>query len=302
MASRGGGHKRAVIGMRMNVAQNTSTTTLRESTTALRARCRHVRSLIIKGIGSVGMGHLGGSLSLVEALVVIYSRHMRIDPRQPKLQGRDRFVLSKGHGGPGLYAVLASFGYFPEDMMTTLNQLGTNLPSHPDMNRTPGIDMTTGSLGQGLSAAVGIAAGARLAGDGSRVYALIGDGESQEGQIWEAALYAAHLRLSNLIAFTDYNKMQIDGPIERVNGLEPLVDKWKAFNWNAVAVDGHDIDQIDAAIVAAKKVSGRPSMIVLNTIKGKGVSFIERAATSNHNMAITAEQVAMALEEIAAGS
>ena len=280
--------------VRMSIPQDTSTSVLRE-------RCRKVRSLIIREIGSIGVGHIGGSLSLVEALVVIYARHMRIDPRQPKLPGRDRFVLSKGHGGPGLYAVLASFGYFPEDMLTTLNRLGTNLPSHADMNRTPGVDMTTGSLGQGLSAAAGIAAGARLAGDGARVYALIGDGESQEGQIWEAALYAAHLRLSNLIAFTDYNNMQIDGSIESINGLAPLVDKWKAFNWNAVDVDGHDIDQIDAAIVAAKKVSDRPSMIVLNTVKGKGVSFIENAGTGNHMMALTAEQVATALEEIAAG-
>jgi len=280
--------------VRMSIPQDTSTSVLRE-------RCRKVRSLIIREIGSIGVGHIGGSLSLVEALVVIYARHMRIDPRQPKLPGRDRFVLSKGHGGPGLYAVLASFGYFPEDMLTTLNRLGTNLPSHADMNRTPGVDMTTGSLGQGLSAAAGIAAGARLAGDGARVYALIGDGESQEGQIWEAALYAAHLRLSNLIAFTDYNNMQIDGSIESINGLAPLVDKWKAINWNAVEVDGHDIDQIDAAIVAAKKVSDRPSMIVLNTVKGKGVSFIENAGTGNHMMALTTEQVATALEEIAAG-
>jgi transketolase len=257
-------------------------------------------------IGRVGVGHVGGSLSVVEALVVIYYRHMRIDPRNPRMGGRDRFVLSKGHAGPALYSVLACKGYFDKSLLATLNAPETLIPSHCDMNRTPGVDMTAGSLGQGISCAVGIAIGARLKKDGARVYAVIGDGESQEGQVWEAAMYAAHMKLDNLIAFTDYNKQQLDALIDEINSLEPLMDKWAAFGWNVINVrDGHDVAEIDEAIVRAKTCQGKPSMIILNTIKGKGVSFAVAAGatpkTSNHNMPVSPEQLRQALEELKEG-
>ncbi|MFV0253108.1 MAG: transketolase [Beutenbergiaceae bacterium] len=263
--------------------------------------CHRMRYLIVDEIGKLGVGHLGGSLSEVEALVVLYyGGYLRVDPRNPQLEGRDRFILSKGHSGPALYAVLADRGFFPVSELQTLNTSGTNLPSHPDMNLTPGVDMTTGSLGQGFSAAVGVATAARLRADGARVFTLIGDGESHEGQIWEAALYAGHSRLDNLVAFTDFNGMTIDGTVEQINGLEPLADKWTAFGWNTVTVDGHDLAAVDRAVREAVAHTGQPSMIVLRTTKGKGVSFIEEAGTSNHNMPISAEQTAAALQELGA--
>jgi transketolase len=272
----------------------------------LNRRCREVRYLTMDAIGRVGVGHVGGSMSVVETLVVLYYRHMRIDPRNPRKEGRDRFVLSKGHAGPALYAVLGCKGYFDKSLLATLNAPETLLPSHCDMNRTPGVDMTAGSLGQGISCAVGIALGARLRKDGARVYCIIGDGESQEGQVWEAAMYAAHMKLDNLIAFTDYNRQQLDAPIEEINSLEPLLDKWTAFGWNVINVrDGHNVEEIDAAIVRAKTCQGKPSMIILNTIKGKGVSFAVAAGatptTSNHNMPLSPEQWRQALEELKEG-
>ncbi|MDA8125054.1 MAG: transketolase [Deltaproteobacteria bacterium] len=265
--------------------------------------CREVRTLTMDAIGRVGVGHVGGSLSIVDALVVLYHRHMRVDPQNPRKEGRDRFVLSKGHAGPALYAVLAGKGYFDKSLLATLNQPETRLPSHCDMNLTPGVDMTAGSLGQGISCAVGIALGARIRKDGARVYCVIGDGESQEGQVWEAAMYAAHMKLDRLIVFTDYNGQQLDAPIEEINSLEPLVDKWRAFGWNVIDVpDGHDVAAIDAAIVRAKTCREKPSMILLHTIKGKGVSFAVAAGatptTSNHNMAVSKEQWRQALEEL----
>ncbi|MBA4424240.1 MAG: transketolase, partial [Syntrophus sp. (in: bacteria)] len=202
--------------------------------------------------------------------------------------------------------VLACKGYFDKALLATLNAPETLLPSHCDMNRTPGVDMTAGSLGQGISCAVGIAVGARLKKDGARVYSIIGDGESQEGQVWEAAMYAAHMKLDNLIALTDYNKQQLDDVIDRINSLEPIMDKWAAFGWNVINVrDGHDVDEIDEAIVRAKTCQGKPSMIILNTIKGKGVSFVVAAGatptTSNHNMPVSPEQWRQALEELKEG-
>ena len=258
-------------------------------------------------IGRVGVGHVGGSLSVVEALVVLYYRHMRIDPRNPRMEGRDRFVLSKGHAGPALYSVLACKGYFDKSLLETLNQLDTRLPSHCDMNLTPGVDMTAGSLGQGISCAVGIALGARIKKDAARIYCVIGDGESQEGQVWEAAMYAAHMKLDNLIAFTDYNGQQLDAPIDEINSLEPLVDKWRAFGWNVIDVpDGHDVEAIDAAIVRTQSCQGKPSMIILHTVKGQGVSFAVAAGatptTSNHNMPVSPEQWRQALEELKEGA
>ena len=261
-------------------------------------KCRRVRYLIVDAIGKLGVGHLGGCMSIVEALVVLYYNHLRVDPGNPKMEGRDRFVLSKGHAGPALYAVLADRGFFPISWLDTLNQPGTKLPSHADMNRTPGVDMTTGSLGQGFSCAVGIALGATLRKDGALVFTVIGDGESDEGLIWEAAMYAGHKRLSNLIAFTDYNKMQIDGPTKEINNLEPLADKWKAFGWDVNQVDGHDVVAIDDAIIHAKSHKEKPSMIILDTFKGKGVSFLEASWRDNHNVNISPEQHKQALEEL----
>jgi transketolase len=271
----------------------------------LRDECRRIRYLTMDAIGRVGIGHVGGSLSIVEALAVLYARHMNVDPRNPRMEGRDRFVLSKGHAGPALYSVLAYRGYFDPGLLSTLNQPETSLPSHCDMNRTPGVDMTAGSLGQGISCAVGIAIGARLSRDGARVYAVIGDGECQEGQVWEAAMLAAHMKLDNLTVFLDYNKLEIDGTIDQINSLEPLVDKWNAFGWIVInVVDGHDVVEIDAAIARAKQFKGKPGMIILNTIKGKGVSFAEAAGatptTCNHNMPVSAEQWRQALEELKA--
>jgi transketolase len=248
--------------------------------------CKKIRKLILKTIGTLGVGHIGGSLSLVELLVVLYENHMKIDPQNPKMPGRDRLVVSKGHSGPAVYSILCQKGYFPEDWLLTLNRSGTRLPSHCDMNLTPGIDMTTGSLGQGFSCAVGIAKASSIKKDGATVYAIIGDGETQEGQIWEAAMFASHHKLKNLIAFTDYNKMQIDGTIEEICGLEPLQEKWRAFGFEVIEVkDGHNCKEIDAAICTAK-LAQKPSMIILNTTKGKGVPFAEAAGVDCHSMAV----------------
>ncbi|GHT84769.1 transketolase [Bacteroidia bacterium] len=268
----------------------------------LQDKCRHIRYLIIEEIGKLGVGHLGGSMSAVEALVILYYKHMNIDPQNPKLEGRDRFILSKGHAGPTLYAVLADKGYFDRSWLGTLNQPGTNLPSHADMNRTPGVDMTTGSLGQGFSCAVGIAIGSKLKKDNARIYTMIGDGETDEGLIWEAAMYAGHKKLYNLIAFTDYNKMQLDGGTEEINGLEPLSDKWRSFGWDVYEAQGHDLASIDAAVEMAKNKSGnKPSMILLHTLKGKGVSFLEANWKNNHNVTINEEQMKIALNELKEG-
>ena len=202
-----------------------------------------IRCDVLKSIGHLGVGHIGGCLSVVELLSVLYFEAMNIDPANPKKPGRDRFICSKGHAGPAVYAALANRGYFDRKELLTLNEGGTNLPSHCDMNRTVGIDMTTGSLGQGFSCAVGVALGSKLEEDGATIYTLIGDGESQEGQIWEAAMFAAAKGLDNLIAFTDYNKLQIDDLVAKVNDVAPLAEKWAAFGWNVIEVeDGNDVD------------------------------------------------------------
>lgn len=230
---------------------------------------------------------------------MLYGKHMNIDPQNPKMEGRDRLVLSKGHAGPALYATLALKGYFPLEQLLTLNAPKTNLPSHCDMQKTVGIDMTTGSLGQGFSLAVGVAMGSKLKKDAATIYAIIGDGESQEGQIWEAAMFAAHQKLDNLIAFTDYNKMQIDGAVAEINDLEPLVDKWRSFGWHVIeVVDGHNPGELDTAITDAKAHNGQPSMIVAHTIKGKGVSFVEEKGVTTHNMPFTTQDLEKALQEI----
>ena len=257
-----------------------------------------IRCDVLKSIGHLGVGHIGGCLSVVELLSVLYFEAMNIDPSDPKKPGRDRFICSKGHAGPAVYAALANRGYFDRKELLTLNEGGTKLPSHCDMNRTVGIDMTTGSLGQGFSCAVGAALGSKLEEDGALIYTLIGDGESQEGQIWEAAMFAAAKGLDNLIAFTDYNKLQIDDLVAKVNDVAPLAEKWAAFGWNVIEVeDGNDVDQVSEAVRHAKLGvgSGKPTMVILNTLKGCGVPWIVDLGPGNHNCPITEEQADAAI-------
>lgn len=264
----------------------------------LELKCTEVRENILTEIGELGVGHLGGSLSMVELLVTLYYKHMNVDPKNPQKAGRDRLIVSKGHSGPAVYAVLAEKGYFPKEWLMTLNKPGTNLPSHCDMNRTPGIDMTTGSLGQGFSCAVGIALASKLKKDGANIYTIIGDGESQEGQIWEAAMFASHHKLDNLVAFTDYNKLQLDDSIENICSIEPLADKWKAFGWDVTEVfEGNNCDEIDKAVLEAKK-SQKPVMIILHTVKGCGVDFAEKAGISNHSMTVSKEMFEKGMKEL----
>lgn len=264
----------------------------------LELKCTEVRENILTEIGELGVGHLGGSLSMVELLVTLYYKHMNVDPKNPQKTGRDRLIVSKGHSGPAVYAVLAEKGYFPKEWLMTLNKPGTNLPSHCDMNRTPGIDMTTGSLGQGFSCAVGISLASKLKKDGANIYTIIGDGESQEGQIWEAAMFASHHKLDNLIAFTDYNKLQLDDSIENICSIEPLADKWKAFGWDVTEVfEGNNCDEIDKAVLEAKK-SQKPVMIILHTVKGCGVDFAEKAGISNHSMTVSKEMFEKGMKEL----
>ena len=264
----------------------------------LQDKSRHIRRLIVDEIAKLGVGHIGGCLSVVEALTVLYYKEMNINPANPKMEGRDRFVLSKGHAGPALYAVLADRGYFDVKELDTLNKPETNLPSHCDMLKTPGIDMTAGSLGQGISCAVGMAKASKIKKDNAYIYCIVGDGECQEGQVWEAAMAAAHFKLNNLIAFVDNNGMQIDGDTHEIISIAPLAEKWEAFGWNVQSIDGHDIEAIHNAISNAKKCDNKPAMIVLNTIKGKGVSFIEAMGSKNHNMPLTEDDRNRAFEEL----
>jgi len=268
-----------------------------ESIEALEARAKEARRLTVEMICCIGAGHIGGACSIIDALIVLYDHQMRIDPQNPDWPDRDRFILSKGHAGPALYAVLAMKGYFPREELKTLNQPGTNLPSHCDRNKTIGVDMTAGSLGQGLSAAVGMALAAKMDQKEHRIFALIGDGESQEGQIWEAGMLAAQHQLDNLIVFTDDNKMQIDDFTDNIVSLRPLDKKWESFGWNVQSIDGHDISAIDAAVEKAREQKGKPSMILLNTVKGKGLSFAE-GKVACHSMTITGNELAKACAEL----
>lgn len=242
-------------------------------------------------------GHPGGSLSAVEIVAALYFSKMRHDPKNPKWADRDRFVLSKGHAAPLLYAALAESGYFPVSELKTLRQISGRLEGHPDMNKIPGVDISTGSLGQGISAAVGMALAGKLDKNGYRVYALLGDGETQEGEVWEAAMSAAHYRLDNLTAFLDHNRLQISGEVEKVMSIEPIADKWKAFGWNTIEINGHDFAQILKAMEQAENTKGKPTMIIADTIKGKGVSFME-GVYGYHGKALTKEQLAQALKEL----
>ncbi len=234
-----------------------------------------IRKSIIEMLHEAGSGHPGGSLSAADILTVLYFHEMKIDPQNPKMADRDRFVLSKGHAAPVLYGVLAEKGYFPKEELLKLRKLGAMLQGHPDMKGTPGVEMSTGSLGQGFSASSGMAMAAKLDKKDSRVYTLLGDGELQEGLVWETAMAAAHYKLDNLTAIIDYNGLQIDGPNEKVMGINPVGDKFVAFGWHVVECDGHDIEQIINALEEAKATKGKPTVIVAKTIKGKGVSFME---------------------------
>jgi transketolase len=263
----------------------------------LREKARQIRRHIVSMVGAAGSGHPGGSLSAADIVTALYFDVMRLDPQRPDWPERDRFVLSKGHAAPVLYAALAERGYFPVEQLQTLRKLGSPLQGHPDMRKVPGVEMSTGSLGQGLSAASGMALAGKLDGRDYRVFALLGDGEIQEGQIWEAAMAAAHYRLDNLTAILDYNGLQIDGPVGEVMSPEPVVDKWRAFGWEVQEIDGHDMEQILAAVTRAGEVRGKPSIIIANTVKGKGVSFMENEA-GWHGSAPKPEQVEQALAEL----
>ncbi len=259
---------------------------------------RQVRLDILEMLFKSGSGHTGGSLSATDILVALFFAQMRFNPRDPCWPGRDRFVLSKGHAAPALYAVLSRLGYFPRKELLTLRQFGSSLQGHPDSSCTPGVEVSTGSLGQGLSIANGMALAARLNGSGARVYALLGDGEVQEGQIWEAAMSAAHYKLDNLVAVLDRNRLQIDGRTADVMGLEPLAQKWEAFGWHTQEVDGHSFPELLAALKATDGVAGRPHMIVAHTVKGKGVSIFENQA-KYHGVTPTKEEYEQALKELA---
>jgi transketolase len=263
----------------------------------LKARALEIRKLTIEEIGTLGVGHIGGAMSIVEVLALLYFHRMKVDPKQPRMANRDQLVVSKGHAGPAVYAALAAKGFFPKDWLATLNQGGTKRPSHCDRNLTPGIDMTAGSLGQGFSAAVGIALGLRMDKKSSYVYSIIGDGESNEGQVWEAALFAGARKLSNFIGFTDYNKQQLDGYTKDIIDLGNLEAKWREFGWFAQTVDGHDIAALDDAVEKAQAQKEKPSMIVMNTIKGRGCSFAE-GILSNHNMTFNMEKAREALNAL----
>jgi transketolase len=243
------------------------------------------RYVITDLICRAGSGHIGGALSLVEIVMSLYYRTMKVDPTNPKLADRDRLVLSKGHAAPVLYVALAYKGYFPFSWLPTMNADGTRLPSHADGRTVPGVDMTTGSLGQGLSAACGMAASAKFDGRSNNVFCIIGDGESNEGQNWEAALFASHNQLDNLVAITDYNQMQIDGTTKEILSLEPITDKWRSFGWEVFEMDGHDWDAIDATLKKAIAVKGKPAMIIAHTIKGKGCTIVEGTVDS-HNIKV----------------
>jgi transketolase len=264
---------------------------------ALKRKALEIRKLTIDEIGYLGVGHIGGAMSVVEVLTLLYGKWLRIDPADPKKEERDRVVLSKGHAGPALYAVLADKGYFPMEWLHTLNKGGTRLPSHCDMKLTPGIDFSTGSLGQGSSAAVGIALGQKLRKQESRTFLILGDGESQEGQVWEAAMFAAHYHLDNLIAFTDYNKQQLDGMTGDIMSIDDITTKYNGFGWHVQRVDGHCFPSINRAIERAVEEKGRPHMIVLDTLKSKG--FIPgEGVLSNHNMSFSYETAKEAIAEL----
>jgi transketolase len=264
----------------------------------LEETARHLRVEILKMLHTSRSGHTGGSLSAIDVMTALFFQRLRHDPSNPHWEDRDRFVLSKGHAAPALYACLAGCDYFPQEDLKTLRRLGSHLQGHPDMNKTPGVEVCTGSLGQGMSQAVGLALAARLSGRSCRTYVLLGDGELQEGQNWEAAMSAAHYKLGNLCAIVDQNGLQIDGATEKVMNVGPLGPKFLAFNWHVLEVDGHDMRAILHAFDEAEQVTDRPTMIIARTVKGKGVPFFEHKA-SYHGVAPSDDELERALQALA---
>lgn len=262
----------------------------------LEEKARHIRSQIVRMIAAAGSGHPGGSLSATDLITALFFSVLRINPKDPAWPDRDRFHLSKGHCAPLLYAVLAEAGYFPQEKLITLRKLGSMLQGHPD-RRTPGVEVSSGSLGQGLSVAMGMSLAAKIDKRDYRVYVLMGDGEIQEGNIWEAAMACAHYKCDNLCAILDYNGFQIDGKTCAIMNLEPLKDKWQAFGWHTIEINGHDIKQILAAYDEAMTIKGKPSIIIAHTVKGKGVSFMENVCDF-HGRAPTKEESEKALKEL----
>ncbi len=265
--------------------------------TELKIKANAVRKGIIEGVHSAKAGHPGGSLSAADMFTFLYFEEMNIDPKDPKKADRDRFVLSKGHTAPGLYSVLANRGYFPVEDLKTLRHLGSYLQGHPCMQETPGVDMSSGSLGQGISAAVGMALAAKLDGADYRVFTLLGDGEIQEGQVWEASMFAGAKGLDNLVVIVDNNGLQIDGRVEDVCSVYPIADKFKAFNFETVEINGHDFNEIREAMQTARQTKGKPTAIIMKTTKGKGVSFMEDQA-GWHGKAPNDEEFAIAMADL----
>jgi transketolase len=265
----------------------------------LQAIAKQVRREIIEMTGAAKSGHPGGSLSAVEILVELFFDHMRIDPRNPKGPDRDRFILSKGHAAPVLYSVMAEAGYpdCPKDGLKTLRKLGSIYQGHPDVRFVPSLEASTGSLGEGLSLALGMGLAARLDGRSYRTYVVLGDGEIQEGQIWEAAMFGAFHKVDNVVAIVDYNKIQLDGFVKDIMEVAPLAEKWRAFGWKAIEIDGHSIPAVKAALVEAEATKGQPTCIIANTVKGKGVSFMENNP-KYHGTAPSAAEVQLALQEL----
>ena len=260
-------------------------------------KARNIRKTVIQMLAKAGSGHPGGSLSCVDIFTALYFHELKFDLKDPCWPDRDRFILSKGHAAPVLYAVLAEMGYLPKDELMTLRQVDSRLQGHPDCRLVPGIEMTTGSLGQGLSVANGLALGLKLDNKNSRVYVLLGDGEIQEGQVWEAAMTSAHYKIDNLTAIIDRNELQIDGHTEEIMALNPIKDKWQAFVWETFEINGHNFEEIINTFEKAKHVKGKPVMIIANTVKGKGVSFME-GKVGYHGVAPTKEEEKIALKEL----
>lgn len=263
----------------------------------LEAKATKVRKNIVKMICEAKSGHPGGSLSGTDIVVALYNGIMNIDPKDPKKEDRDRFVLSKGHAAPLLYAVLADKGYIEEDLLLKLRAYGSPLQGHPDMNKVSGVEISTGSLGQGLSVANGMALSAKIYKKDYKTFILMGDGELQEGQVWEAAMTSAHYKLDNLVAFVDYNNLQIDGNVDEIMGVSPIDEKFRAFGWNVLEIDGHNFEEIIEAVSKASKVKGKPTMIVAKTTKGKGVSFMENVC-GFHGKAPSTEETEKAVKEL----
>ena len=268
-----------------------------EKLSMLKEKAKLVRRGIIEGTHAAGCGHPGGSLSIADIVTYLYFAEMNIDTSKPKMQNRDRFIMSKGHAAPALYSVLANRGFFPTEDLLTLRKTSSYLQGHPDMKGIPGVDMSTGSLGLGISAACGMALAAKTMGDSYRVYCAVGDGESEEGQVWEAAMFASHYALDNLTVFIDFNGLQIDGKITEVMNPTPHDTKFEAFGWNVITIDGHNFEEIENAVNAAKACKGKPTAIIANTVKGKGVSFMENKA-SWHGKAPNDDEYAIAMEEL----